>query len=109
MILMSAQGVSTREIAQRLGVWAPLVSKWRRRFSQKGLEGLFDATRRGRPARYSEETRSRILAVLDEDPPAGYRRWNGRLVAERLGDVSRDQVWRVLRQEGIHLERQRTW
>lgn len=109
MILRSAQGASTQEIARELGVWPPLVSKWRRRFAEQGLAGLFDAPRRGRPARYSQQTRGRILAVLDEEPPAGYRRWNGRLLAERLGDVSHDQVWRVLRQEGIHLERQRTW
>jgi transposase len=109
MILRSAAGASTQAIARELGLWPPLVSKWRRRFAEQGIEGLFDAPRKGRPARYSKQTRSRILAVLDEDPPRGYARWNGRLVAERLGDVSRDQVWRVLREEGIHLERQRSW
>ena len=35
--------------------------------------------------------------MLDADPPEGYRQWNGRLVAEKLGDVSDDQVWCVLR------------
>ena len=86
-----------------------MVSKWRRRFAEQGIEGLFDAPRKGRPARYSKQTRGRILAVLEEDPPPGYARWNGPLVAQRLGDVSRDQVWRVLREEGIHLERRRGW
>ncbi len=49
------------------------------------------------------------MAVLDEAPPAGYARWNGRLIARRLADVSADQVWQVLREEGIHLERRRSW
>jgi transposase len=47
--------------------------------------------------------------VLDEPPPKGYATWNGRLVAERLGDVSPDYVWKVLRLRGIHLQRQRSW
>jgi hypothetical protein len=31
------------------------------------------------------------------------------LVAKALGDVSVDQVWRVLRSHGIHLQRRRSW
>ena len=50
-----------------------------------------------------------MLAVLEEPPPKGYAQWNGRRVAERLGDVSRDQVWRILRRHNICLERRRSW
>jgi transposase len=51
----------------------------------------------------------RILAKLDEAPPSGYATWTGSLVAQALGDVSKHQVWRVLRSEGIHLQRRRSW
>ena len=47
----------------------------------------------------------RILALLDTDPPEGYSQWNLPLVAEKLGDVSDDQVWRVLRRHKIQLQR----
>ncbi len=109
IVLMSADGTAPREIADRLGVARPFVSKWRRRFAAEGVGGLFDEARQGRPRRHGEQTRKRVLAALDESPPAGYARWNGRLLAERLGDVPADHVWRVLREEGIHLQRRRTW
>jgi hypothetical protein len=50
-----------------------------------------------------------VLELLDRNPPAGYGRWNGRLIAQHLGDVSTDQVWRILRQQGIELERRHGW
>jgi hypothetical protein len=34
-------------------------------------------------------TEERILKALNEPPPAGYSRWNGRLLAEHLGQVSK--------------------
>ena len=50
-----------------------------------------------------------MLELLDGNPPAGYGRWNGRLIAQSLVDVSSDQVWRILRQRGIELERHHSW
>jgi hypothetical protein len=47
--------------------------------------------------------------MLDEPVPEGYSRWNGRLLAEHLGDVSKDQVWRVIRKHDIQLERRKSW
>ena len=65
--------------------------------------------RPGVTPRYDETTERRILAKLDEPPPAGYGRWNGVLLAKALGDVSDDEVWRVLRKFGISLQRRRSW
>ena len=36
-------------------------------------------------------------------------RWNGRLLAQGLGDVSQHQVWRVMRKHNLHLERRQSW
>jgi transposase len=47
--------------------------------------------------------------LLDQPPPDGYAQWNGRLLAEALGDVSADQVWRILRRRQIQLQRRRSW
>jgi len=58
---------------------------------------------------YDDETEKRILAMLDEPVPMGYTGWNGRLLAEALVDVSKHQVWRVLRGHGIQLQRRRSW
>ena len=109
LVLFAAAGMATGVIAERLGIRSSTVSKWRGRFARLGLDGLEDAARRGRPARYDAAAEARILAQLDAPPPAGYARWNGRLLAAALGDVSPDQVWRVLRAQRISLARRRSW
>jgi transposase len=103
VILLAAEGLPGREIARRLKTRPARVSKWRKRFGRDRLAGLGDAARPGKPKTYDEETEKRTLASLDIDPPEGYSQWNGRLLAETLGDVSDDQVWRVLRRHKIQL------
>jgi hypothetical protein len=73
------------------------------------MEGLGDAARSGKPAKYDQTTEKRVLTLLDEPAPKGYSQWNGRLLSEALPDVSKDQVWRILRRHDICLERRRSW
>lgn len=49
IVLMAAQGVENDEIGQRLDLPRQIVSKWRKRYFERGLEGLEDEPRRGRP------------------------------------------------------------
>jgi hypothetical protein len=58
---------------------------------------------------YDDRTEKGILGLLDTDPPEAYRQWNGSLLAKKLGDVSGDQVWRILRKHKIQLQRRRSW
>ena len=109
VILLAAEGFSAREIARRLKTRLARVSKWRQRFGQQRLAGLDDAPRTGKPKTYDQQTEKQILALLDSDPPSGYSQWNGRLLADALGEVSDDQVWRVLRKHKIQLQRRRSW
>jgi len=109
IVLMSADGEENQVIAEKLGTSANTVRKWRGRFAGQRLAGLEDSPRPGAPTVYGDETEGRILAVLDEPVPDGYACWNGPLVARRLGDVSVHQVWRVLREHRISLERRRSW
>lgn len=109
MVLLAAEGVANLEIARRLETRPARISKWRTRFEREGLAGLADEPRLGKAAIYDATTRARILAKLDEPPPAGHARWHGRLIATALGDVSADQVWRELRVLGISLQRRRSW
>jgi transposase len=109
IILAAAEGVGTNEIARERGTRAARVAKWRTRFGRDRLTGLVDAPRPGARARYDVTTERRILAVLDDGPPAGHATWTGSLLATSLGDVSADQVWRTLRRHGISLRRRRSW
>ena len=109
IILAAAVGRSIRAIARAEGVRPATVSQWCSRFARHGITGLLDAPRSGAKRRYDDATRQRILAKLDEPPPAGYATWSGALVAQALGNVSAHQVWRVLRSQRIHLQRRRSW
>jgi len=109
MVLWASQGQSTVQIAHSLRTRPARVSKWRQRFARHRLEGLQDGPRSGKPRRYDSNTEKRLLKQLDQPPPAGHSTWTGHLLAQALGDVSEDQVWRALRQHGISLRRRRSW
>jgi transposase len=108
-VLHAAAGKSNQEIAVALNVRATTVGKWRSRFARERLAGLRDEPRPGPPRTYDEKTEQRILAMLDTPPPEGYGTWTGGLLAQALSDVSDDQIWRVLRQRNISLQRRRSW
>lgn len=109
VILAAAAGEGTTSIAIRESVRVNTVSTWRLRFAQRGLAGLEDEHRKGRPPTYGPGTEQRILAQLEETPPPGQSSWNGRLLAEALGDVPAHVVWEVMRKHGIQLQRRRSW
>jgi transposase len=109
VILLSSQGKTTRQIADQLRTRTARVSKWRQRFAACRLDGLTDAPRSGKPAKYDATTEKRVLTQLDEAPPEGYSSWNGNRLAEVLQDVSKDQIWRILRKHNIGLQRRRSW
>src|SRR5712691_8751700 len=108
VILACLEGKEIQQVARELGVSIPTVSKWRRRFALWGLRGLRDRLRSGKPARYDAAFRNRVLALLEQPPPPGLSHWDGPAVAEKLNS-SVYAVWRVLRREGIYLQRLRSW
>jgi transposase len=108
IVLACLEGKENQQVAQGLGVSVPTVSKWRKRFAFWGLRGLLDQPRPGKPITYDAVFRNRVLALLEQPPPPGMSHWDGPAVAERLGS-SVHAVWRVLRREGIYLQRVRSW
>ena len=65
---------------------------------------------RPRPApKYDARDGRRILAVLEREPPAGFARWTGPLLAAELGDVHEQHVWHFLRAEKIDLSGRKSW
>jgi transposase len=103
IILALAEGRRTSEVARALSIRMATVTKWRIRFTKKGPAGLSDTPRSGKPPVYTHNTDDRVLYLLVQPPPKGHPTWNGRLLARALGNVSKDQVWRILRKRGIRL------
>jgi transposase len=109
IVLLAAEGHSTRSIAKEVGVQPRIVSNWRRRFADHGLTGLEERPRGGKEPIYGPATNKRILALLDKPPPQGYARWTGPLLAKTLGDVDVQYVWRFLREYKIDLVARKSW
>ena len=109
IVLLAAAGRSTRSIAKKVGVQPRIVSLWRHRFADHGLEGLKDKPRPGKEPIYTKATDKRIVALLDKPPPKGFARWTGPLLAESLDDVDVQYVWRFLRSHQIDLHARKSW
>ena len=109
IVLLAADGRSTRSIAKEVGVQPRIVSLWRHRYADQGLEGLQDKPRPGKQPIYTKTTDKRILKLLDRPPPQGFARWTGPLLAEALGDVDVQYVWRFLRSHKIDLAARKSW
>ncbi len=56
VVLLAAQDLSNDQIAQRLNVGRDVVSKWRKRFFERGLAGLEELPRSGRPDLFPPQT-----------------------------------------------------
>jgi transposase len=94
IVLACLQGKRNDEVAREVGVRPNTVGQWRQRFAARGIAGLRDKSRTGKPVKYGIELRDRVLAQLELPPPAGMASWEGGSLALTLG-VSDDAVWRV--------------
>jgi transposase len=109
IVLLAADGVASRAIGRAVGCTTGTASKWRVRYAGKRLAGLDETGERGAEPKYTTATNKRILALLDQPPPAGYARWTGPLLAAALGDVDVQYVWRFLRAQRIDLAGRKSW
>ncbi len=68
IIQASSEGRSVADIATSLQLKEAKVRKWINRFNEAGLSGLEDVPRAGRPATYSPEEVSEVIATALTDP-----------------------------------------
>ena len=99
IILMTSQGSSVEEIQNTLGTTKMTISKWKKRYLEKGLDGLLDLERPGRSKKYGPEIRHKIAAEAC-NPPEGRTHWTIRDLANHM-DVDRGIVERILKEEAI--------
>ena len=94
IVVLLADGVSYRRIAEKRDVSRPTVAKWKRRFLTHGIDGL-DTHRPGRPATtLTARLRARILRATGRPPRDGTTHWSCRRLAQHLG-ISKDVVQRA--------------
>lgn len=109
VVLLAAQGMASRAIARTVGCTPGTASKWRVRYARDRMAGLSETGQRGAAAMYGPEQDRRILALLDQPPPAGYANWTGRLLARELVAIHEQYIGRFLRRQKIDLSGRTSW
>ena len=108
VVLWSAEGASNTEIANRLQWTNATVGKWRRRFIERRLPGLYDELRPGRPRSIEDEQVAALLKrTLSRKPKAGTH-WTVREAAQESG-ISKSTVHRLFQAFAVQPHRTRTF
>ena len=114
-ILMVAQDMSCRQVAQLLGDSPRTVAYWVKRFEKEGLSGLVDADRPGRPRKLDQEQIQSIEVALRSHPSqcglAG-NLWDGKLLSHFIDQqfgiqLGVRQCQRLFRQLGFRFRKPR--
>src|SRR3954451_23986925 len=110
------EGLSAPEIAARMGLCDATVRFWLKRFNERGLPGLEENMRSGRPPTYTAEERSAVIkAALSRPAELGlpFASWTlDRLVAylsEQGIGMKRSRISEVLLAEGLTWRQEETW
>ncbi len=107
IILAAAAGKTNQQIAGDVQMPEVTVSKWRRRFASRGLEGLQDAARCGRPLKHGLEIVQRVQRRACQQPEH-YSRWSVRTLAQDLR-LPRSTVHQILVASHLQPHRIRTF
>jgi transposase len=111
--LAAGAGDGNEKIARALDCSVKTVREWRGRFAVRGVPGIFDKPRSGRPGTHGPSARLAVVAVSTSLPPDGETAWSQAAIARRLGerglDISRAAVGRVLAGAHVRPHKVRGW
>ena len=111
-----ADRLSASEVAAKIGLCGATVRFWLRRFNARGLAGLEEDMRSGRPPIYTAEERSAVITAAlsrpsDLDLP--FASWTLDRLAAHLSEqgigMKRSRISEVLLAEGLKWRQEETW
>lgn len=109
IVLLTADGTATSEIVRQLDTTYPTVSVWRKRFLDKGPEGLLkDASRPGRKPRISRQQVQEVIDRTLHSTPINATQWSTRTMAAEVG-LSKATIQRMWRDHGLQPHRTETF
>lgn len=108
VVLWSAAGRTNANIAERLGWTSATVGKWRQRFIEHRLAGLYDELRPGRPRSIDDDKIAALLKRTLSRKPAGGTHWSVRQAAQDSG-ISKSTVHRVFQVFAVQPHRTRSF
>jgi transposase len=108
IVLGCAAGLSNKAVAARERVTPQTVGKWRRRFVERGLDGLLDEPRPGVPRKIDDARVESVVVQTLESRPLGATHWSTRSMARHSG-ISTSSVGRIWRAFGLQPHRLETF
>jgi transposase len=100
LIMMLAEGLSWNVIGERLPCTADYISRWKRRFEQERMAGLYARHRGSEPDKAAAKIEAKVLAWTQKAPTDGSTHWSTRKLGKALG-VSHMMVARIWAKHGL--------
>lgn len=104
IVLAAAEGHANEAIATELSVTPHTVGKWRRRFLERGPDGLLDEPRPGAPRTIGDDQVEAVIVKTLEATPTDATHWSTRSMAHATG-LSQSSVSRIWRAFGLQPHR----
>src|SRR5579863_1893619 len=97
IVLACASGRTNTEVASGLRVNQATVGRWRRRFVERRLEGLFDEPRPGAVRTITDDKVEAVIVKTLEEKPTDATHWSTRSMARATGmsQTSISKIWRT--------------
>jgi len=108
MVLRLADGESGTAVARRFRVSRPTVTMWRTRYRQRGIAGLHNELKPGRPRSMGEERVAELINTTLSKRPKGATHWSRRRLADETG-ISVTTVHRYLTLFGLQPHRSKSF
>jgi len=100
LVLACADGMTNTAVARRSRSTNATVGKWRQRFIDRRLDGIYDEPRVGAPRTISDEDVEAVIVKTLETTPPGETHWSTRTMAAKAG-MSHTTVGRIWRTFGL--------
>ena len=100
LVLACTDAVPNTAVARRHRTSNATVGKWRTRFAERRLDGLYDEPRIGAPRTISDEAVEAVIVKTLETLPNGETHWSTRTMAAKAG-LSHTMVGRIWRTFGL--------
>lgn len=117
-VLLSAQGYSANEMVPLVNLTAKSIRKWLRRFNEEGVDGLIRERKSpGRPRTFTPKQRRRMVELMLTPPQSlgkPFTTWSLAKLKEHLAEeegirISIGGLWKILKEEGLRLQRAKRW
>lgn len=100
LVLACADGTANTIVARRHHTTNATVGKWRQRFLERRLAGIYDEPRVGAPRTISDEDVEGVIVKTLETTPPGETHWSTRTMAAKAG-MSHATIGRIWRTFGL--------